>query len=288
MRLVIVTGMSGAGKRTAIKFLEDLGYFCVDNLPVSLIRNFINMIYSDENNSEINKMALGIDIRSGHVLDEVSMVVDEMKQQKKDIELLFLDAPDDILIKRFKETRRKHPIADYDTIEENITYERTSLSGLRSRSDYIIDTGSMLTKELNAQLKSIFVDDKAYKNMYINIVSFGFKYGIPIDADLVFDVRFMPNPFYVPDLKHKTGNDKEVRDFVMAADVSKEFLDKLTDMIKFLAPNYVKEGKNQLVVAIGCTGGKHRSVTIANLLYEALKDDDSYGIKLTHRNVGDE
>ncbi len=288
MRLVIVTGMSGAGKRTAIKFLEDLGYFCVDNLPVSLIRNFINMIYSDENNSEINKMALGIDIRSGHVLDEVSMVVDEMKQQKKDIELLFLDAPDDILIKRFKETRRKHPIADYDTIEENITYERTSLSGLRSRSDYIIDTGSMLTKELNAQLKSIFVDDKAYKNMYINIVSFGFKYGIPIDADLVFDVRFMPNPFYVPDLKHKTGNDKEVRDYVMAADVSKEFLDKLTDMIKFLAPNYVKEGKNQLVVAIGCTGGKHRSVTIANLLYEALKDDDSYGIKLTHRNVGDE
>jgi len=280
--------MSGAGKRTAIKFLEDLGYFCVDNLPVSLIRNFINMIYSDENNSEINKMALGIDIRSGHVLDEVSMVVDEMKQQKKDIELLFLDAPDDVLIKRFKETRRKHPIADYDTIEENITYERTSLSGLRSRSDYIIDTGSMLTKELNAQLKSIFVDDKAYKNMYINIVSFGFKYGIPIDADLVFDVRFMPNPFYVPDLKHKTGNDKEVRDFVMAADVSKEFLDKLTDMIKFLAPNYVKEGKNQLVVAIGCTGGKHRSVTIANLLYEALKDDDSYGIKLTHRNVGDE
>ncbi len=282
IRFVIVTGMSGAGKRTAMKILEDIGYFCVDNLPVQLIKKFADLSFKSM--GDIDKVALGIDIRSGNLI-EFSDVIKQLKYEGKICEILFLDASDEILIKRFKETRRSHPLVAEGRVEEGITRERNELSVLKRNADYIIETDNMLTKELRNEVESIFIDNKKYKNLFINIVSFGFKYGIPIDSDLVFDVRFMPNPFYVDGLKRKTGNDKEVNDFVLNSSVSTEFLDKLNDMINFLVPNYVSEGKNQLVISIGCTGGKHRSVTIANKLFENLKEKGEYGIKITHRDI---
>ncbi len=282
IRFVIVTGMSGAGKRTAMKILEDIGYFCVDNLPVQLIKKFADLSFKSM--GDIDKVALGIDIRSGNLI-EFSDVIKQLKYEGKMCEILFLDASDEILIKRFKETRRSHPLVAEGRVDEGITRERSEIAILKRNADYIIETDNMLTKELRNEIESIFIDNKKYKNLFINIVSFGFKYGIPIDSDLVFDVRFMPNPFYVDGLKRKTGNDKEVNDFVLNSSVSTEFLDKLNDMINFLVPNYVAEGKNQLVISIGCTGGKHRSVTIANKLFENLKEKAEYGIKITHRDI---
>lgn len=282
MRFVIVTGMSGAGKRTAMKILEDSGYFCVDNLPVPLMQKFVDLAFNSM--GDIDKVALGVDIRSGD-LSVVDSIIDFLKVNGKKCEILFLEAGDETLIKRFKETRRAHPLVPEGRVEEGIARERQILAFLKKKADYIMDTDLMLVKELRSELEKIFVDNKKYSNLFINVVSFGFKYGIPTDSDLVFDVRFMPNPFYVDALKRKTGNDTEVNDFVMKSSVSGEFLEKLTDMVKFLIPNYVSEGKNQLVISIGCTGGKHRSVTIANKLYERLKNNGDYGIKITHRDI---
>lgn len=288
MRFVIVTGMSGAGKSTTLKILEDVGYFCVDNLPVPLINRFAELAFDDKEGSGLDKVALGIDVRSGHALSEIDVILDKLEAAGKRAEILYLDASNEVIIKRFKETRRAHPLAIDGRVDEGILLERKQLEFLKKRADYILDTGAMLTRDLRIELEKIFVNNKNYKNLYINIISFGFKYGIPTDSDLVFDVRFMPNPYYIEKLKHKTGNDEKVRDYVMNSPISVEFLEKLTDMIKFLIPNYIKEGKNQLVISIGCTGGKHRSVTIARALYEALKDDESYGLKLTHRNIDSE
>lgn len=203
-------------------------------------------------------------------------------------EIFFIDAGDETLIKRFKETRRTHPLVSQGGVDEGIALERKELKVLKERADYIVNTDNLLTRDLRSEMEKIFVENKDYKNLFINILSFGFKYGIPVDSDLVFDVRFMPNPYYEEDLKHKTGNDKEVQDFVLSSPVSGEFLEKLQDMIRFLIPNYIAEGKHQLVISIGCTGGKHRSVTIANRLYECLKKDEEYGIKITHRDIGKE
>lgn len=189
------------------------------------------------------------------------------------------------LLKRYKETRRNHPLAGEGRIDSGITKERKLLENIKKKSNYILDTSSMLTRELRKELEQIFVNNREYKNLFVNILSFGFKYGIPNDSDLVFDVRFLPNPYYIAELKEKTGNEKEVQDFVMGMDVSRQFLSKLVDMIQFLIPNYIQEGKNRLVISIGCTGGKHRSVTLANKLYEALKDQNSYGIKIEHRDI---
>lgn len=282
MRFVIVTGMSGAGKRTAMKILEDVGYFCVDNLPVPLIRKFTDLAFNSM--GDIDKVALGVDIRSGD-LSVVDSIIDYLKTNGKSCEILFLEASDQVLVKRFKETRRIHPLVTEGRVDEGIYRERQILSFLKKRADYIMDTDSMLVKELRSELEKIFVDDKKYSSLFINILSFGFKYGIPTDSDLVFDVRFMPNPFYVDELKRKTGNDKEVRDFVMNSPVSSEFLMKLEEMVNFLIPNYITEGKKQLVISVGCTGGKHRSVTIANKLYENLADKGGYGVKVTHRDI---
>lgn len=282
MRFVIVTGMSGAGKRTAMKILEDVGYFCVDNLPVPLIRKFTDLAFNSM--GDIDKVALGVDIRSGD-LSVVDSIIDYLKTNGKSCEILFLEASDQVLVKRFKETRRIHPLVTEGRVDEGIYRERQILSFLKKRADYIMDTDSMLVKELRSELEKIFVDDKKYSSLFINILSFGFKYGIPTDSDLVFDVRFMPNPFYVDELKRKTGNDKEVRDFVMNSPVSSEFLMKLEEMVDFLIPNYITEGKKQLVISVGCTGGKHRSVTIANKLYENLADKGGYGVKVTHRDI---
>ena len=285
MRLVIVTGMSGAGKSTALKMLEDMGYFCVDNLPVPLIPKFAELLAVP--GTEMNKAALGVDIRSGQSLQELTNVLKVLDEGGCQYEILYLESSDDVLVKRYKETRRFHPLAGSDgRVEDGLKRERELLGFLKKKADYLVDTSHMLTRELKAELNKIFVQNKEYKNLYITVLSFGFKYGIPNDADLVFDVRFLPNPYYIEELRPMSGNDQPVRDYVMNNDTAKQFLTKLTDMVEFLIPNYISEGKTQLVIGIGCTGGKHRSVTLANELYEALKNSDSYGVRIEHRDIG--
>lgn len=283
MRFVIVTGMSGAGKSTALKMLEDVGYYCVDNLPFALIPKLAELTRMP--NEEINKIAVGVDIRNKHSFSEFEYILDELTQSGFEYEILFLDSRDDVLIKRYKETRRTHPLAGDGRVDKGIEKEREKIETLRRRADYILDTSTMLTRELKIELNRIFVENKEFKNIYITILSFGFKYGIPSDADLVFDVRFLPNPYYIEHLRHQTGNDTAIREYVMGNKKANEFLKKLKDMVQFLIPNYISEGKHQLVIAIGCTGGKHRSVTLANELYEAIQKDDNYGIKIEHRDI---
>lgn len=283
MRFVIVTGMSGAGRGTSLRILEDAGYFCVDNLPISLIEKFSELIYSGT--SEISKVALGIDVRSGKALNELQHTLESLTASGYHYEILFLDASDEVLVKRYKETRRNHPLAGEGRIAEGIAEERERLVFLKKQADYIIDTSNLLTRELKLELDKIFVQNQEFKNLVITVLSFGFKFGIPNDADLVFDVRFLPNPYYYEELRKYSGNDKEIQDFVMGFEVAHRFLDKLIDMVQFLIPNYVLEGKNQLVIAIGCTGGKHRSVTLANKLYERLKENTDYAVKIEHRDI---
>lgn len=283
MRLVIVTGMSGGGKRTAMKMLEDVGFYCVDNLPVSFIEKFVGLVSAP--NNEISKVALGLDARANQSFEEVERILENLRKDGCKFEILFMDASDQVLLKRYKETRRVHPLAPADRVEDGIAREREILKAIKGKADYVIDSSSLLTRELKEELDRIFVQNKEYNSLMINIVSFGFKNGIPADADLVFDVRFLPNPFYIDELKHKTGKDKEVQDYVMQYEESTVFLDKLEDLLEFLVPNYVKEGKYQLVIGIGCTGGKHRSVTLANELYKRMKDKGNYGLKLSHRDI---
>ncbi|MBD5537402.1 MAG: RNase adapter RapZ [Lachnospiraceae bacterium] len=281
MRFVVVTGMSGGGKSTALKMLEDTGFYCVDNLPVSLLEKFIELIAMPD--SEITKVALGLDVRAGHSFAGVADILHKQKEKGYELEILFMDAQDRALVKRYKETRRVHPLAAEGRIEDGIRQERELLAEIRKKADFVIDTTNLLTRELKEELDRIFIQNEEYNSLMITLLSFGFKYGIPADADLVFDVRFLPNPFYIDELKQKTGNDKEVQDYVMQFPEASVFLDKLTDMLDFLIPNYIKEGKYQLVVAIGCTGGQHRSVTLANELYARMKNRGGYGIKLFHR-----
>lgn len=285
MRFVIVTGMSGGGKSTALKMLEDMGYFCVDNLPVPLIPKLAELLAVPS--SEMNKAALGVDVRSGESFKELEAVMKELDGNGFKYEILYLESSDDVLVKRYKETRRFHPLSGSEgRVDVGIRREREKLAFLKKKADYLIDTSHMLTRELRKELGKIFVQNKEYKNLYISVLSFGFKYGIPNDADLVFDVRFLPNPYYIEELRPMSGNDKEVRDYVMANDKAGEFLEKLTDMVEFLIPNYILEGKTQLIIAIGCTGGKHRSVTLANRLYEELEKSENYGIRIEHRDIG--
>ncbi len=283
MRFVVVTGMSGGGKSTALKMLEDAGFYCVDNLPISLVEKFVELISMP--NSEINKVALGLDVRADQSFEDATRILAQLKEKGYKFEILFMDANENVLIKRYKETRRVHPLAADGRVEDGVRRERKALENIQRSADYIIDTTNVLTRELKEELDRIFVENGEYNNLMVTVMSFGFKYGIPADADLVFDVRFLPNPFYVDELKPKTGNDKEVQDYVMSSEESEVFMEKLTDMIQFLIPNYVKEGKYRLVIAIGCTGGKHRSVTLANELYRRMKDKGSYGLKLYHRDV---
>ena len=283
MRFVVVTGMSGGGKRTALKMLEDIGFYCVDNLPVALIGKFVELIANP--GSEVTKVALGIDVRAGQSFEELVDILDDIKKAGYVYDMLFMEASDAVLLKRYKESRRMHPLSPEGRVEEGIHKERAILKPIREISDYVIDTSKLLTRELKEELDRIFIGNEAYNSLIVSIMSFGFKFGIPADADLVFDVRFLPNPFYIDELKHQTGQDKAVQDYVKSFPETEQFMEKLTDMIRFLIPNYVKEGKYQLVIAIGCTGGKHRSVTLANELYDRLKDQGGYGLTIGHRDI---
>lgn len=283
MRLVILTGMSGAGKSTAMKMMEDIGYYCVDNLPIQLLEKFIEVC--DAGKEELEKIALGIDIRGASAFDELHDVLNRLDDKDNKPEILFLDAEDQVLVKRYKETRRNHPLSGGERVEQGIAEERKKIDFLKQRADYIIDTSHLLTRELRKEVEKIFAQNQIYKNLFITILSFGFKYGIPADSDLVFDVRFLPNPYYIEELRPKSGNDKEIQDYVLQFKESHEFLEKLYDMVQFLIPNYIIEGKNQLVISIGCTGGKHRSVTLANELYKKLQNDKEYGLKIEHRDI---
>ena len=283
MRFVIVTGMSGAGKSTAMKMMEDMGFFCIDNLPIQLVDKLVEFYEKFESN--IDKVAIGIDIRDKEGLEHIESTLTSLTEKKVLYDILFLDAENEVLIKRYKETRRNHPLAGRERIESGIVQEREKLEFLKEKATYIIDTSQLLTRELKLELEKIFVQNQDYKNLFVTILSFGFKYGIPSDSDIVMDVRFLPNPYYVDGLRAKTGNDKEIQDYVMQFEDAQVFLDKLEDLVKFLIPHYIEEGKNQLVISIGCTGGKHRSVTLANELYKRLQSEKDYGLKIEHRDI---
>ncbi|MCI7492093.1 MAG: RNase adapter RapZ [Lachnobacterium sp.] len=283
MRFVIVTGMSGAGKSTAMKMMEDIGFFCIDNLPIQLVDKLVEFYEKFESN--IDKVAIGIDIRDKEGLEHIESTLTSLTEKKVLYDILFLDAENEVLIKRYKETRRNHPLAGRERIESGIVQEREKLEFLKEKATYIIDTSQLLTRELKLELEKIFVQNQDYKNLFVTILSFGFKYGIPSDSDIVMDVRFLPNPYYVDGLRAKTGNDKEIQDYVMQFEDAQVFLDKLEDLVKFLIPHYIEEGKNQLVISIGCTGGKHRSVTLANELYKRLQSEKDYGLKIEHRDI---
>ncbi len=285
MRLVIVTGLSGAGKSTALKMLEDDGYFCVDNLPIPLVRKFVSLM-SGSQDEDIQNAAIGIDARSGRALEELAEVLDRVESEGQKFEILFLDAEDRVLVKRYKESRRSHPLAMKGRVDDGIRLERQKMKFLKERADYIIDTTHLLTRELKKELDNIFVDNGRFCNMVISVLSFGFKYGIPEDADLVFDVRFLPNPYYVDELRPLTGMDDGVFNYVMDNQVARDFATRLVDMVEFLIPNYAREGKTSLVIAVGCTGGKHRSVTLARVLYNKLVESREYGVRLEHRDIG--
>lgn len=284
MRFVIVTGLSGAGKTTTLKMLEDANYFCVDNLPIALIEKFAALM-AGMDGGEAQKVALGIDVRSGRSLGELALVLSRMKELGYEFEILFLDAQDKVLVKRYKETRRSHPLAANGRVDDGIRLERERMKFLKDRADYIIDTTYLLTRELKEEIEKIFIDNSDFKNLMISVLSFGFKYGIPSDADLVFDVRFLPNPYYVDELRPLTGMDEGVYRYVMDNDTARQFSGKLEDMVKFLIPHYIREGKTSLVIAIGCTGGKHRSVTLARVLHEKLAEIREYGLRLEHRDI---
>lgn len=281
--LVLVTGMSGAGKTTALKMLEDMGYFCVDNLPVPLIDKFVQLV-REGGEGKTSGVAMGVDIRSSE-FSNLRNVLADLKEKEIFFRVLFLDADDKTLVKRYKETRRSHPLARGGRVQDGLRKEREAVGFLKKDADYILDTSQLLTRDLKTELEKIFIQDQDFRSLMITVLSFGFKYGIPADSDLVFDVRFLPNPYYVPELKELTGKDQPVHDFVMQYDVSGQFIDKLEDLIRFLIPNYIEEGKTQLVISVGCTGGRHRSVALAEELFSRLKDSHEYGIRIEHRDI---
>lgn len=282
MKLIIVSGLSGAGRTQAIRFFEDYGYFCVDNMPPALIPKFTELCGAAD--KKIDKVAMVVDIRGREFFNDLFKSLKKVTDMGYKYEILFLEASDQALIKRYKETRRNHPLAPNDRIINGIREERKLLAEVKQRATHVIDTSNLLTRQLREELQKIYMTGEKFEGMIINVVSFGFKYGLPMDADLVFDVRFLPNPYYIDELKKFSGNDDAVKNYVMKWDAAKEFIKRTSELLEFLIPNYIKEGKTQLVIAIGCTGGRHRSVTIANALYESLKAN-GHTTLISHRDI---
>ena len=283
MDFLIVTGMSGAGKSRAIDALEDIGFYCVDNVPPQLISKVAEICLAG--NSRINRVAVVTDMRGGDLFYGLFEELDQMRDRGLAYKLLFIDAADSELIRRYKETRRRHPLLDLaaGNIAEAIRNERILLRPARERADFVIDTTHLSANELKQRMNTIFLDN-IRNSMLISVMSFGFKYGVPPEVDLVFDVRCLPNPFYVDSLRSRTGLDQEVREYVMQAPESEELLEKLRDLVSFLIPLYQKEGKSQLMIGMGCTGGKHRSVTFAELLYQFLSEHN-HNVRVLHRDI---
>lgn len=281
MKFIIVTGLSGSGKSEAMRALEDMGFYCVDNLPPTLIPKFAELCY--QSNSTIDKVALGIDVRGRKFFEALHESLNTLRKDKYPFEVLYLDCADDVLLKRYKMTRRNHPLAINRQIPEGIKMEKAILEPLKEIADCIIDTSNMKPKDLKEEISKIYANGEVNNNLTISVVSFGFKHGIPSDSDLVFDVRFLPNPYYVDELRSKTGEDQDVRDYVMNSDISNKFYEKLLDMVNFLVPQYIEEGKHHLVISIGCTGGRHRSVTISNLISDELMKQ-GYRVVKKHRD----
>ena len=283
MRFIIVTGLSGAGKSEATNALEDMGYFCVDNLPPKLIKKFAEVCKQSQ--GSIDKVALVMDIRGGIFFDDLFESLSELSREQFQYEILFLDTSDEVRVKRFKEKRRSHPLAPGGRVITGIELERQKLREVKDKADVIIDTSKYAIKDLREEMARKFGDkEMPEKQMAITILSFGFKYGIPVDSDLVFDVRFIPNPFYIAELKPFSGNDEPVKNYVMDQIETQTFLEKANDMFEFLIPNYQKEGKRQLIISIGCTGGRHRSVAIANSIYETLHSNN-HDVYVEHRDI---
>lgn len=282
VRLVIITGMSGAGKTQVVRAMEDLGYFCVDNLPPMLIPKFAELCAQSA--GRVNKIGLVVDIRGREFFDTLVQNLEELEKQGYRYEMLFLEASDETLIRRYKETRRRHPMAPHGRIIEGIARERERVDQVRGRATQIIDTSELTTTDLRKKITALFTSEHEYQRMNITVVSFGFKFGIPLDADMVLDVRFLPNPFYVESLRRKSGEVVEVGDYIWKWPITQQFMEKVTDFVEFLVPNYIKEGKSQLIIAIGCTGGMHRSVFVAAKIYESLKLK-GYKVNLDHRDV---
>jgi UPF0042 nucleotide-binding protein len=283
MQLVIITGLSGAGKTQALRCLEDMGYFCVDNLPPALAPGLLEVVASDSNNK---KVALVMDIRGGVFFSGLNDALLYLEGKGYEYRILFLEASDEVLIRRFKETRRRHPLSKEGRIIEGILEERKRLEDFRGKASFIIDTSNLSSGELQSKIRDIY-SKSIDKFLAITVMSFGFKYWIPLDSDCVLDVRFLPNPFYEMHLKKLTGHHKEVQEYVLDNPITRDFIDKYRDLIKFLVPNYFKEGKKHLVLAIGCTGGRHRSVAIANKINEILKEDKEkfYEVTVEHRDI---
>ncbi len=283
MNFLIVTGLSGSGKSGVINVLEDIGYYCIDNIPPQLIPKFTEICLRSD--SKIQKVAIVTDIRGGGLFLELDKGLEYFKENRLKYKILFLDAEDDVLIKRYKETRRKHPLdeACHGSIQRAIAMEREMLMSVREKADYYIDTSEFSVSQLKESVYGLFLDNPN-DSMVVEVMSFGFKYGCAREADLVFDVRCLPNPFYIPELKTHTGRESCVSDYVMQFEQSKELLKKLEDMIDFLIPLYIREGKSQLVIAFGCTGGKHRSVTFAESVYKFLLDKN-VKCRVCHRDI---
>jgi UPF0042 nucleotide-binding protein len=282
VRLVIITGMSGAGKTQVVRALEDLGYFCVDNLPPMFIPKIAELCM--QSSGKVNKVALVVDIRGREFFDTLLQVLEDMEKMGKNYEMLFLEASDETLIRRYKETRRRHPMSPHGRISEGISRERERVEHIRGRATHIIDTSDTTTAKLREKVNALFAGEREMERMNITVVSFGFKYGIPLDADMVFDVRFLPNPFYVESLRRKSGTVPEVGEYIWKWPITQQFMEKVTGLVDFLVPNYIKEGKSQLIIAIGCTGGLHRSVFVAGKIYEGLKKK-GYKVNVEHRDV---
>lgn len=282
MQFVVVTGMSGAGKTSVAHILEDIGYYCIDNIPPTLISNFVTLC---QNSSlTMDKIAFVVDARSGELIKKLGDELNELRKNGNRCELLFLEASDEYIIKRYKETRRKHPHAGSGRIEDGIAEERRLLGELRELADYEIDTTGLITRQLREQVLALFEEKQKYENISVSVVSFGFKHGIPLDSDLMFDVRFLPNPFYEHELRELTGLTKEVSGYVLKFAETQEFLSQLKNMLKFLLPQYAEEGKMQLVISIGCTGGKHRSVTVAEEIGKFLRKNNYFTVVI-HRDI---